>query len=94
MILSFFLIAKGGTTDEGAVDLVRHVIDNCKNLEFVGLMTIGLYGFDATQGPNPDFVCLNRVRDEVCQQLHLDSASVELSMGMSSDYEHAVGLFD
>lgn len=88
------MAAKGGCSEEGAVALVKHVIENCKNLEFVGLMTIGIYGFDCSQGPNPDFICLSKVRDDVCRELSMDASQVELSMGMSSDYEHAVSSSD
>ena len=53
-------------------------------------MTIGAYGYDVSLGPNPDFLKLLKVRDDVCQQLSILSSEVDLSMGMSSDYAHAV----
>lgn len=31
------------------------------------------------------------MRDDLCQELNLNKESVELSMGMSNDFEHAVG---
>ena len=37
------------------MELVGHVINNCPKLEFVGLMTIGIYDYDLANGPNPDF---------------------------------------
>lgn len=55
-------------------------------------MTIGQYGYDATQGPNPDFVMLAKCRQEVCEKLNIDVENVELSMGMSTDFEHAVSI--
>ena len=33
---------------------------------------------------------LSKVRDDLCQELNLNKESVELSMGMSNDFEHAV----
>jgi uncharacterized pyridoxal phosphate-containing UPF0001 family protein len=34
---------------------VKHILEKCPNLELVGLMTIGKFGHDLSQGPNPDF---------------------------------------
>jgi uncharacterized pyridoxal phosphate-containing UPF0001 family protein len=34
--------------------------------------------------------CLKKVRDEVCQALGVSCDKLELSMGMSDDFEHAV----
>lgn len=82
--------AKSGVEPHEATSLVDHVLKNCPNLEFTGLMTIGQYGFDCSQGPNPDFILLSKCRKEVCQNLSLDINSVELSMGMSCDFEHAI----
>ncbi|XP_043263925.1 pyridoxal phosphate homeostasis protein [Colletes gigas] len=70
--------------------LVKCIINNCENLEFVGLMTIGMFGYDITKGPNPDFLCLKECRETFCKELNIDRNKVELSMGMSNDYEQAV----
>ncbi|CAG9569543.1 unnamed protein product [Danaus chrysippus] len=83
---------KNGVEPSQAVTLVEHVIKNCENLDFKGLMTIGQYDYDVSQGPNPDFLTLASCRKEVCEKLGLDIKDVELSMGMSSDYEHAIAL--
>ena len=53
-------------------------------------MTIGEYGYDMSKGPNPDFLTLKECKTKVCEELELDDKKVELSMGMSTDYEHAV----
>ena len=53
-------------------------------------MTIGMFGYDVTKGPNPDFLCLKECREKVSKELGIDSKKIELSMGMSNDYEHAV----
>ena len=38
------------------------------------------------------FQVLIQCRKDVCEQLSLDPATVELSMGMSNDFEHAVSI--
>lgn len=83
---------KSGCEPEEAVSLVKYVNECCKNLEFVGLMTIGVYGYDTSLGPNPDFLCLRNVRTEVCKSLDMKPEDIELSMGMSDDFEHAIEL--
>ncbi|XP_015523030.2 pyridoxal phosphate homeostasis protein [Neodiprion lecontei] len=83
---------KNGCQPSEASNLVKHVIENCKNLKFTGIMTIGKYGYDPSAGPNPDFLKLRELHNKICQELNLDSRAVELSMGMSSDYEHAIEL--
>ena len=55
-------------------------------------MTIGAYGYDVSNGPNPDFVKLLAIREQVCASLSMPKSAVDLSMGMSSDYEHAIAL--
>ncbi|CAL7937360.1 unnamed protein product [Xylocopa violacea] len=72
--------------------IVKHIVDNCRNLEFIGLMTIGKFGYDNAKGPNPDFLCLKQCREQVSKELLIDLNRIELSMGMSNDYEHAVEL--
>jgi len=42
--------------------------------------------------PNEDFLTLKRVRDEVAKEVGIQSEELELSMGMSEDFEQAVGL--
>jgi pyridoxal phosphate enzyme (YggS family) len=82
--------SKHGSGSEEAVSVARHVLGQCTNLKFMGLMTIGRVGHDYSTGPNPDFECLMKTRTKVCQELNLDVEEVELSMGMSSDFEHAI----
>ncbi|XP_073425132.1 pyridoxal phosphate homeostasis protein isoform X1 [Dendrobates tinctorius] len=82
--------SKHGLPPSDTVELVKHIREKCPGLEFVGLMTIGSFGHDLTQGPNPDFQLLLKQREEVCEKLGLSPDAVELSMGMSSDFEHAI----
>jgi hypothetical protein len=51
-----YFTEKNGCAPEEAIQLVKHILDKCPNLELVGLMTIGKYGYDLSQGPNPDFI--------------------------------------
>nr|CAD7574140.1 unnamed protein product [Timema californicum] len=83
---------KNGCSPAEVASLVKFVLENCKSLEFVGIMTIGKYGYDTSQGLNPDFLSLVQVREEVCKSLGLCAAQVELSMGMSDDFEQAIEL--
>lgn len=53
-------------------------------------MTIGKFGYNPDDGPNPDFICLKKCRETLSKELHLDWQKLDLSMGMSTDYEQAV----
>lgn len=92
MQLTYFHLfsAKSGCEIENTSSMVKYVIESCPNLEFLGLMTIGEYGYDVSTGPNPDFLTLKECKNKVCQELNLDFKKVGLSMGMSTDFEHAV----
>ncbi|XP_044516800.1 pyridoxal phosphate homeostasis protein isoform X1 [Gracilinanus agilis] len=81
---------KHGLPPSETVATVQHINAKCPNLEFVGLMTIGSFGHDVTQGPNPDFQTLLSLRKEVCEKLSIRIDQVELSMGMSMDFQHAI----
>lgn len=83
---------KNGIAPTEAPSLAKFIIENCPNLKFCGIMTIGKYGYDISQGPNPDFLLLVKCKDDLCRELELPADQVELSMGMSSDYDHAIEL--
>ena len=53
-------------------------------------MTIGAYEHSYGPGENPDFLCLIECRKKVSETLSIPIESIELSMGMSADFEHAV----
>ncbi|NXX29651.1 PLPHP protein, partial [Nicator chloris] len=82
--------SKHGLAPGDTTAAVEHVINKCPSLEFVGLMTIGSVGHDLSKGPNPDFQVLLSLRQEVCEKLNLPVDKVELSMGMSTDFQHAI----
>ena len=69
------------------VDLAKHIAEECANLRFRGLMTIGMP--DYTSRPE-NFEALRKCREEVCAALDVDPEEVELSMGMSGDFEAAI----
>lgn len=83
---------KGGIEPENCNALVKYVLNQCPSLRFIGLMTIGKYGYDISLGPNPDYLSLTSCRESLCNELELEKDQVELSMGMSDDYEQAIEL--
>eukprot|EP00877_Chromochloris_zofingiensis_P007116 jgi/Chrzof1/2658/Cz11g24060.t1 len=78
---------KHGVEPSECVDLAKHIHECCKNLRLAGLMTIGMP--DYTSVPE-NFRCLVDCRSAVCQALHLQPEDLELSMGMSGDFEAAI----
>lgn len=79
---------KSGLSPPDAEHLVRHIHENCPNLKFQGLMTIGRYG-----DTSPDcFESLANCRDVVAPIVGKRPEELELSMGMSSDFELAIEL--
>ena len=78
---------KFGVNPEDCLSLAKHIIADCGNLHFKGLMTIGMP--DYTSRPE-NFQCLIECRDKVCDEMKLNTSDVELSMGMSGDFESAI----
>ncbi|XP_033998666.1 pyridoxal phosphate homeostasis protein [Trematomus bernacchii] len=81
---------KHGLPPEDTVSTVQHILSHCAALDFLGLMTIGRYGYDLNLGPNPDFQTLLGRRQQLCDGLQMPLERVELSMGMSTDFDHAI----
>ncbi|KAI4745675.1 hypothetical protein E4T50_04012 [Aureobasidium sp. EXF-12298] len=78
---------------DAAVELCKHIRDSCPHLELGGLMTIGAIARSkatTAETENEDFDTLRKCRDEVAEQLGVDKETLELSMGMSSDFEAAI----
>ena len=85
--------AKAGVAPADTLALCQHIVDACPHLELTGLMTIGaLARSQATtsETENEDFECLRDTRDAVAKQLRGFDNQLELSMGMSSDFEAAI----
>lgn len=88
--------AKSGCAPgDETVALCREVIEKCPSLKLLGLMTIGAIARSkatTAETENEDFVTLKEQRDLVAKELGLTEDSLELSMGMSEDFEGAVML--
>ena len=84
---------KHGVLPEACSSLAGLILKDCPNLLFSGLMTIGsVQNSQASETPNPDFLTLVECRRSVCTEHGLVEEDVELSMGMSSDFEEAIAL--
>jgi PLP dependent protein len=84
--------SKGGVEPEQVTGLCRFVREECKQLHLQGLMTIGAIARSKATGEgveNEDFICLRETRDTVVKELGIDE-DLELSMGMSEDFEGAI----
>ncbi len=68
--------------------------DSCPNLHLQGLMTIGAIARSKAtteETENEDFITLRSTRDKIAEELGMaDKEELELSMGMSEDFESAV----
>ena len=75
---------KSGVPASEAASLAKAISESCPRLRVTGLMTIGAPG---------DMACFDRLvecRVEVAATLGMDVDSLELSMGMSGDFEEAI----
>ena len=84
---------KSGVPPSEAASLCRHVREKCARLRLQGVMTIGAIA--RSQGvkageENVDFLTLREVRNTVVRELGLQEGELELSMGMSEDFESAI----
>ncbi|KAJ5935609.1 hypothetical protein N7466_005156 [Penicillium verhagenii] len=88
---------KAGVEPAAAPALARFIREQCPRLKLHGVMTIGAIARSKETTPeneNEDFVCLRETRDRIVADLGLagPEAELELSMGMSSDFEGAIAL--
>ncbi|XP_022717908.1 pyridoxal phosphate homeostasis protein isoform X2 [Durio zibethinus] len=79
--------SKSGIEPSACVRFAEYVKLRCPNLEFSGLMTIGMPDYTSTP---ENFRTLSNCRIEVCKALGITEDECELSMGMSSDFEQAI----
>ncbi|KAI9681824.1 MAG: hypothetical protein M1829_000569 [Trizodia sp. TS-e1964] len=85
--------SKSGIEPWDAPELCRHVRDNCPHLRLIGLMTIGSIARSkatTAETANEDFITLRETRDRVAEALGLQAEALEMSMGMSEDFEGAI----
>ena len=84
---------KAGVEPGEAATLCKHVRNKCPHLKLQGLMTIGAIARSKGLGEgkeNEDFIILREVRDRVARELGIEGHELELSMGMSEDFESAI----
>jgi pyridoxal phosphate enzyme (YggS family) len=79
---------KSGVPPAGAQPLAEHLLARCPHLRLAGLMTVPPYDPDPVQS-RPYFAALRRLATDLASRLGLPR--LELSMGMSEDFEIAVG---
>ena len=70
------------------MDVAKQIVQECDKLELRGLMTIGSSAHSRADGLNPDFELLRELKTDIEKELELEG--LELSMGMSDDYETAI----
>merc|ERR1711879_518220 len=79
---------KNGVESSDVAALARVIATECEGLELAGLMTIGAPDYSGCR--TEDFETMKRCRDEVAAATGVDAHALEMSMGMSSDYETAI----
>ncbi|KAL4965353.1 YggS family pyridoxal phosphate enzyme [Aspergillus stella-maris] len=89
--------AKSGVDPaQEVVGLCRFIREKCPRLKLQGVMTIGAIARSKATTPeneNEDFICLKEAKDRVNKELVLEGEdALELSMGMSEDFEGAIVL--
>ena len=77
---------KSGILPSECIHLLKYILNDCKYLKFCGLMTIGKYG-DIN---NKYFNILIQLRNKISKEFNININDIELSMGMSNDYELAI----
>jgi pyridoxal phosphate enzyme (YggS family) len=85
--------SKSGVEPQDALVLCKHIVEKCPHLQLSGLMTIGAIARSretTAENENEDFVTLRETRDKVAEGLGWKEEELELSMGMSSDFEGAI----
>ncbi|EEB06358.1 alanine racemase [Schizosaccharomyces japonicus yFS275] len=78
---------KSGVAPEDALPLCKFIKDSCSHLQLQGIMTIGSFTNSLNEKTNPDFEKLIQLRKQLENDL---SCKLEVSMGMSADYELAI----
>jgi len=84
---------KNGLGEKEGISCAKYIKEKCPNLNLLGLMTIGNLGNSLAaneKGENPDFMKLREVRQKLAEELDIKDEDLELSMGMSNDFEEAI----
>ena len=77
----------GVDPEEQCVSLAKHIATNCPHLHLAGLMTIGMPDYSSRP---ENFECLAKCRKDISEALGVPENDLELSMGMSGDFEAAI----
>jgi PLP dependent protein len=80
---------------EELAELCKFIREECFNLRLQGLMTIGAIARSqatTAETENEDFTRLRETRDKVAGELGIEQEELELSMGMSEDFEGAIAM--
>uniref|UniRef100_A0A7S1F469 Pyridoxal phosphate homeostasis protein n=1 Tax=Noctiluca scintillans TaxID=2966 RepID=A0A7S1F469_NOCSC len=80
--------SKNGIDADHCASLCRFIVNECPGLQLKGLMTIGAPDYSGCRAV--DFETLRQCRVEVAAATGIELAQLELSMGMSNDFEKAV----
>jgi pyridoxal phosphate enzyme (YggS family) len=79
--------AKSGATVAGAIELAGHIVARCPHLRLAGVMAVPPYAADPERS-RPHFATLRGLATGLASRFALPP--LELSMGMSEDFEVAV----
>jgi uncharacterized pyridoxal phosphate-containing UPF0001 family protein len=85
----------GAEPGDAVVALCKHIREQTPHLKLQGLMTIGAIARSQASGhgeENEDFVTLKKEKERVLEDLGLKDVELELSMGMSADFEESIGM--
>jgi PLP dependent protein len=80
---------KSGLDPAQCLTAYEHIRVHCPQLTCQGLMTIGSLD-NVRIGDDRDFQALLKCRKDLCEKLQCSINDIELSMGMSNDYECAI----
>ena len=75
---------KAGIQPGEAIQLGKDILEKCLHIKIQGFMTIG------EAGSAQDFIVLREVRKAFAESTGVEENTLELSMGMSGDYEEAI----
>uniref|UniRef100_A0A0N5ARV0 Pyridoxal phosphate homeostasis protein n=1 Tax=Syphacia muris TaxID=451379 RepID=A0A0N5ARV0_9BILA len=81
---------KNGLSSAQAMELASFVRNKCSFLKLCGFMTIGSYETSLSNGFNNEFDELFKLREAFCRKENVSESDLELSMGMSHDFETAI----
>jgi len=68
-------------------ELIKYLINDAKNLNLQGLMTIGSYEQSISEGENEDFKTMANLKKQLDEKFNID---LQLSMGMSADFKEGI----